>query len=95
MKKLGLILVACATLGGCRNIDVEKHADGSWRAHYYSYGLMTTLGALEVEVTTNGVAHLKMDDLGSDMSTNHVTIVDSSGKIVAEITGTVVEKLIR
>lgn len=80
---------------GCRYIDVDREADGSWHARYYSYGLWTSLGQLEVNVTTNGLAHLRMNDLGSDMSTNHVTIVDSSGKVVAEITGEVVERIVK
>jgi len=91
-------LLACLCLAlsaGCRYVDVDKCADGSWHAKYYSYGLWTTLGSLEVNVTTNGIAHLKMSDLGSDVSTNHVTIVDSTGKVVAEITGEVVERLVK
>lgn len=80
---------------GCRYIDVDRNVDGSWHAKYYSYGLWTSLGSLEVNVTTNGLAHLKMNDLGSDVSTNHVTIVDASGKVIAEITGEVVEHLVK
>jgi len=74
--------------------DVNRNADGSWQAKYYSYGLWTSLGSLEVNVTTNGLAYLRMNDLGSDVSMNHVTIVDASGKVVAEITGEVVERLV-
>jgi len=91
-------LLSClclAVTAGCRYIDVNRNADGSWRAKYYSYGLWTSLGSLEVNVTTNGLAHLRMNDLGSDVSTNHVTIVDASGKIAAEITGEVVERLVK
>lgn len=80
---------------GCRYFDVARNADGSWKATYYSYGLWTSIGYLEVDVPTNGVVHLKMSDLGTDMSTNHVTVVDSSGKVVAEITGEVVERIVK
>ena len=80
---------------GCRYIDVRRNVDGSWHAKYYSYGLWTSLGSLEVNVATNGLARLRMNDLGSDVSTNHVSIVDASGKVVAEITGEVVEHLVK
>lgn len=91
-------IAACLCLAiaaGCRYVDVNRNVDGSWQARYYSYGLWTSLGYLEVNVTTNGIAYLKMNDLGSDASTNHVTIVDASGKIVAEITGEVIERLVK
>lgn len=91
-------IAACLCLAiaaGCRYVDVNRNVDGSWQARYYSYGLWTSLGYLEVNVTTNGIAYLKMNDLGSDTSTNHVTIVDASGKIVAEITGEVIERLVK
>lgn len=80
---------------GCRYIDVHRNVDGSWHAKYYSYGLWTSLGSLEVNVATNGLACLRMNDLGSDVSTNHVSIVDASGKVVAEITGEIAEHLVK
>ena len=91
-------IAAClclAVAAGCRYVDVNRNVDGSWHARYYSYGLWTNLGSLEVSVTTNGIAYLRMNDLGSDVSTNHVTIVDASGKVVAEITGEVIERLVK
>ena len=84
-----------AVAAGCRYVDVNRNVDGSWHARYYSYGLWTSLGSLEVSVTTNGIAYLRMNDLGSDVSTNHVTIVDASGKVVAEITGEVIERHVK
>lgn len=94
-KLLACLCLCLAFSAGCRYVDIDKCSDGSWHAKYYSYGLWTTLGSLEVDVSTNGVAHLKMSDLGSDVSTNHVTIVDASGRIVAEITGEVVERIVK
>ena len=89
-------LVALAlALGGCRYVDVEKHSDGSWEAKYYSYGLWSTLGSLDVVVGTNGIAKLTLNDVNSDVSTNHVKIVDSAGKVVAEVTGAIVEAVVR
>lgn len=90
------LVAACALLaGGCRYVNVEKHSDGSWEARYYSYGLWSTLGQLDVVVGTNGIAKLTLNDLGSDVSTNHVRIVDSAGKVVAEVTGAIVDAVIR
>ena len=89
------VCLCLAVATGCRYVDVNRNVDGSWQARYYSYGLWTSLGYLEVNVTTNGIAYLRMNDLGSDVSTNHVTIVDASGKVVAEITGEVIERLVK
>ena len=89
------VCLCLAIAAGCRYVDVNRNVDGSWQARYYSYGLWTSLGYLEVNVTTNGIAYLRMNDLGSDVSTNHVTIVDASGKVVAEITGEVIERLVK
>ena len=89
------VCLCLAIAAGCRYVDVNRNVDGSWQARYYSYGLWTSLGYLEVNVTTNGIAYLRMNDLGSDVSTNHVTIVDASGKVVAEITGEVIESLVK
>ena len=97
MRKLLYTLCFCA-LGlialGCRSIKARMEADGSWEASYYSYGLFTTLGALQVSVGTNGVASLYLDDLSTDVSTNHVLIVDSSGRVVAEIAGEIIKKVV-
>lgn len=76
---------------GCCSIGVDRKADGAWSASYYSYGLWTSIGRLEVDVSTNGVARLRMDNLGSDVSTNHAAIVDSS----AGVAGVVVEGVVR
>lgn len=85
--------LSCALLllgAGCRFVDVDYSDDGSWRAKYYSYGVWTSLGFLDVSVSTNGTVRLKMDDLNSDVSTNHVTIVDSNGKVLAEVTSEII-----
>ena len=90
-----LVAALALALCGCRYVDVEKHSDGSWEAKYYSYGLWSTLGSLDVVVGTNGIAKLTLNDVNSDVSTNHVKIVDSAGKVVAEVTGAIVEAVVR
>lgn len=90
-----LCSLALFALAGCRYVDVERRVDGSWEAHYYSYGLWSTLGSLDVDVGTNGLVRLSLNDVNSDVSTNHVTIVDSTGKVVAEIAGEIVERVVK
>lgn len=96
-SKVASIAAVSASLvfGGCRYVHVEKHGDGSWEAKYYSYGLWSTLGKLDVVVGTNGIAKLTLNDVNSDVSTNHVRIVDAAGSVVAEITGAIVEAVVR
>ena len=89
---LGLIAAAMCC-SGCRSIDAEKRADGSWEAHYRSWGLFTDLGYLDIQVGTNGVAHLTLNDLSTDVSTNHVAIITASGDFAGEIAEHVIEGL--
>ena len=96
IKSMLLKVLASAVLlvGACRSVHVERHADRSWKASYWSYGTFTSLGNLEFELSTNGVVRLRIDDLNADMSTNHYTVVDKSGKVVAEITGSLIHSLL-
>ena len=91
MKLLSVFLIAATLVGGCRAIDAEKRADGSWYAHYRSYGLFSELGHLNIEVATNGVVRLELDDFSSDMSTNHIAIISASGDFAGEIAEHVIE----
>ena len=76
---------------GCRSIHAEKHADGSWQADYHSWGLFTDLGYLSIDVSTNGVAKLTLNDLTTDMSTNHIAIISASGDFTGEIAEHVIQ----
>lgn len=78
---------------GCRTVYAEKYADGSWMAHYHSYGLWTDLGYLTIVVGTNGVAQLTLNDLRTDMSTNHIAIISASGDFAGEIAEHVIKGL--
>ena len=93
MKLVLAILFTVALTGGCRTIDAEKHADGSWEAHYRSYGVFSELGHLNINIDTNGIVHLELDDFSTDMSTNHVAIVTASGDFAGEIAEHVIEGL--
>lgn len=95
MRFLLSVAAACLLLAGCRSVYAEKHADGSWVADYRSWGLFTDLGRLYIEVGTNGIVRLELNDLVADMSTNHVEIVSASGEFVGEVAGEIVEHLAR
>ena len=88
-----LVVASCFSYCGCRAIDAEKRADGSWEAHYRSYGLFTDLGYLDIQVETNGVAHLTLNDLTADMSTNHIAIISASGDFAGEVAEHVIKGL--
>lgn len=94
------------TVCGCRSIQVAKHdptvivssnnvivVDGGWDAKYWSYGVFTSLGRLEVGVTTNRTVTVSLSDFHTDMSANHVVIIDAVGKAAGEIAAEVVEAL--
>ena len=72
-------------------INAEKHMDGSWEAHYRSYGLFSDLGHLSIKVETNGVVQLELNDFSTDLSTNHIAIISASGDFAGEIAEHVIE----
>lgn len=107
MRKL--ICVACALFAlGCRSIAVHKHdpvfwtppgqtnvvcvAEGGWDATYYSYGVWTSFGSLGVTIGTN-VVSLTLNDLNSDVSTNHVQIIVAGGEAAGEIAEHIIDAL--
>lgn len=101
------ILAAWALSPGCRSLEVSKHdpiavtnsvgevsyVHGGWDVKYWSYGLFTSFGTLTASVGTNGVAMVSISDLNSDVSTNHVAIIDASGKSAAEIAEAIIKAL--
>lgn len=93
MRKLVLIVALLSFAVGCRTIYAEKHTDGSWIASYRSWGVFTDLGYLNIVVGTNGVATLTLNDLTTDMSTNHVAIITASGDFAGEIAEHVIDGL--
>lgn len=109
MCKMLCILAACALLAlGCRSIAVHKHdpvvwtppgqtnvvcvVEGGWDATYYSYGVWTSFGSLGVTIGTN-VVSLTLNDLNSDISTNHVSIIVAGGTAAGEIAEGIVQGL--
>lgn len=91
---------------GCRSIRVKKHdpdvvvssnsvivVEGGWEADYWSYGVFTSLGRLDIDIATNHTVTVSLRDLQTDMSTNHVVIIDASGKSVADIASKIIEAL--
>ena len=109
MRKMLCVFAACALVAlGCRSITVHKHdpvffqppgqtnvvmfAEGGWDAKYWSYGLFTSFGHLEVTIGTN-VVSLALNDLNSDVSTNHVSIIVAGGEAAGEIAEGIVQGL--
>lgn len=89
-----------ATLAvACRSIRVEKHdpvvvqvdsnrwivAEGGWDAKYYSYGVLTRLGRLGIDISTNRSVRVELDDFNGDLSSNHVFVIEASGDALGEI----------
>ena len=109
MRKMLCVLGACALLAlGCRSISVHKHdpvvyvppgqtnvvciVEGGWDASYYSYGVWTSFGSLGVAIGTNAVS-LTLNDLNSDVSTNHTQIIIAGGEAAGEIAEHIVDAL--
>ena len=109
MKRVLAACVAAALLAlGCRSITVHKHdpvfytppgqtnvvcfAEGGWDAKYFSYGVWTTFGHLEVTLGTN-VVSLALNDLNSDVSTNHTQIIVAGGEAAGEIAEAIINGL--
>lgn len=102
------LLVIALLIAGCRSVVIHKHdpvcfvppgqtnvvcvVEGGWDARYFSYGLLTSFGQLEVRVTTNAVSFM-MTDLNSDVSTNHTQIIIAGGEAAGEIVEHVIEGL--
>lgn len=104
MKRAMFGCAAALLALGCRSISVHKHdpvvytppgqtnvvciVEGGWDASYCSYGVWTSLGSLGVTIGTN-VVSLTLNDLNSDVSTNHTQILiaggDAAGKIAEHI----------
>lgn len=93
-------------LAGCRSIRVEKHdpevivssnsvivVEGGWEAKYWSYGMLTSLGRLDIGIATNHAVTVSLSDLRADMSTNHVIIVNAAGESAGEIAKKIIEGL--
>ena len=109
MRKMLCVLGACALLAlGCRSISVHKHdpvlfqppgqtnvvciVEGGWDASYYSYGVWTSFGSLGVTIGTN-VVSLTLNDLNSDVSTNHTQIIVAGGEAAGEIAEAIINGL--
>lgn len=109
MRKMLCVLGACALLAlGCRSISVHKHdpvvyvppgqtnvvciVEGGWDASYYSYGVWTSFGSLGVTIGTN-VVSLTLNDLNSDVSTNHTQIIIAGGEAAGEIAEAIINGL--
>ncbi len=109
MRKMLCVLGACALLAlGCRSISVHKHdpvvytppgqtnvvciVEGGWDASYYSYGVWTSFGSLGVTIGTN-VVSLALNDLNSDVSTNHTQIIIAGGEAAGEIAEHIIDAL--
>lgn len=109
MRKMLCVLGASALIAlGCRSISVHKHdpvvytppgqtnvvciVEGGWDASYYSYGVWTSFGSLGVTIGTN-VVSLTLNDLNSDVSTNHTQIIIAGGDAAGEIAEHIVDAL--
>ena len=109
MRKMLCVFAACALVAlGCRSITVHKHdpvvytppgqtnvvciVEGGWDASYYSYGVWTSFGSLGVTIGTN-VVSLTLNDLNSDVSTNHTQIIIAGGEAAGEIAEHIVDAL--
>jgi hypothetical protein len=109
MKRVMFGCVAAALLAlGCRSISVHKHdpvvyvppgqtnvvciVEGGWDASYYSYGVWTSFGSLGVTIGTN-VVSLALNDLNSDVSTNHTQIIVAGGEAAGEIAEAIINGL--
>lgn len=106
MKRvLAIVFLACA---GCRSISVHKRdpvvfappgqtnvvcvVEGGWDASYYSYGVWTSFGSLGVTIGTN-VVSLTLNDLSSDVSTNHTQIIIAGGEAAGETAEAIINGL--
>jgi len=96
-----------AICDACRTVVVEKHdhvvvqvesnrwivVEGGWEAKYRSYGVFTNLGRLEIDLTTNRAVRVCLDDLTTDVSSNHVYVITATGTATGEVVKKAIEGL--